>query len=383
VAQKLLLSLFSLLAFAALLEIGARVGSYLYYGRNPYYLFYGFRSWTNEQGEGHSDKRAGYFKFPAHEEMRYGTPEPFRTNNHGFRGPDFEARKPPDTYRIVCLGASSTFGYTNRDQGTYPFLLEKRFAEARAAGASGPRVEVINAGIPHLNSSNIRALLEQEIFGYEPDLITFYEGYNDATYPLAETRVQRWSRAADEYSAAYAALRKLVEKLGSRAMQGRWTRYQPGMDLAAVGRQLGLHHVMLRENLSAMLLAARERGVDFVLVKQPVTMWFEAQKRGLASGPRPGYEEEYRRVEERLRTEGAIPGYEATLYVHHALMELVEELAREHGFPLVDNVALLEGHVEDLVTTVHLSEAANERLASALHETIAPRIGAPGAPRNQ
>ena len=36
-------------------------------------------------------------------------------NNYGFRGSDFEIEKPEGTFRILTLGASSTFGYSSKD----------------------------------------------------------------------------------------------------------------------------------------------------------------------------------------------------------------------------------------------------------------------------
>ncbi|MBM4266394.1 MAG: hypothetical protein FJ144_07275 [Deltaproteobacteria bacterium] len=63
-----------------------------------------------------------------------------RINNHGFRGGDFAVAKPPGVIRVVTLGASSTFGYSNRDDETYPHRLEQILNER----GGGRRFEVIN-----------------------------------------------------------------------------------------------------------------------------------------------------------------------------------------------------------------------------------------------
>jgi hypothetical protein len=42
--KRLTVSAVSLVAILLVLEVGARVGSWLVLGRNPYYLFYGFVS---------------------------------------------------------------------------------------------------------------------------------------------------------------------------------------------------------------------------------------------------------------------------------------------------------------------------------------------------
>ena len=78
--------------------------------------------------------------------------------------------------RVLALGASSTFGYYSRDDQTYPFLLEREL-EARCRDRQ--RYEVINLGIPHLDSPSIAALFQSEGAVLDPDVVTFYEGVND------------------------------------------------------------------------------------------------------------------------------------------------------------------------------------------------------------
>lgn len=76
---------------------------------------------------------------------------PIRINNQGFRGPDFTVAKPPDVTRVLTLGASSTFGYHNRDDETYPYYLEQLLnADGRG------RFEVINFSIPHATAATSR-----------------------------------------------------------------------------------------------------------------------------------------------------------------------------------------------------------------------------------
>ena len=371
-ARKLGWSLVVFVAFFLSLELSARVGSFLYSGGNPYYLFYGLRSWSDEEGAGHTEKHAGYFKFPAGETLVYGTPEPARINNHGFRGEDFEVQKSPGTFRVVCMGASSTFGYLNRDEETYPsrlgVLLERRVGDA-GEGA----VEVINAGIPHFNTENVAACLEGELLAYGPDLLTLYTGCNDAVRPLAISRVDRASRLLDEYSAGYATLRKALNSVFGEVLFSQWTPYMARVDSAQVERQLRQHEARTRHNLERTLALSKSADVPLVLIRQPITTWFDRENRGgIASGEeRVGYEEEYERVASDLARQGWLPGFEVTLYVHHHLLEVIDQLAAEHDLPSVDNVALVSERPEGLGSKVHLTAAANERLANALVEVVA------------
>jgi len=74
----------------------------------------------------HGDERAGYTKYFPHEE-KWATDSRgrhrVRVNNHGLRGPDFADAKRPGVRRVLTLGASSTFGFENRDDETYPYYL--------------------------------------------------------------------------------------------------------------------------------------------------------------------------------------------------------------------------------------------------------------------
>jgi lysophospholipase L1-like esterase len=355
------------------LELGARVGSYLYYGRNPYYLFFGLRSWTDEEGEGHSEKHRGYFKFPASRTITYGTPQvSCRIGNHGFRGADFAAAKPADVRRVICTGASSTFGYLDEDDETYPYYLERELETKLGPG----RVQVINAGIPHSTSSNVVAMLREELLDYQPDVLTFYEGYNDASHPMAESTLQAVSRWFDEYSAAYAGLRKVVTSVAGPVLFGRWSGYLPHMDRATLERQLALHVDEWRASLERMSALAAEHGIPLVLVRQPMTLWFDRKSRGQVhdGDPRPTYEQEYAEIATKLANDGLVDDLEASLYIHHHLLEELDAFAREHSLAVVDNVALLAEQPEGLGSRIHLFPEANRRLARELAETIEPLL---------
>src|SRR5574342_364464 len=164
-------------------EAGARVFFYVKEGFNPYYLLYGFIADT----QWHSREERGYSKFQPNsiyrQKLRDETLE-MHINSDGFRGVDFTKPKPAGTIRVACLGASSTFGYNDPDDATYPYRLEQMLRE----GLPGQHVEVLNLGIPHLRLSNILALARVELPRLEPHVVVFYEGYNNAI--LSEDRSQ-------------------------------------------------------------------------------------------------------------------------------------------------------------------------------------------------
>lgn len=86
----------------------------------------------------------------------------------------FLARKPPGTYRIFCLGASTTVGFPYMFNGSYSSLLRDRLITL----FPDQRVEVVNVGITAVNSYTV-ADLARELMDYEPDLLIVYAGHNE------------------------------------------------------------------------------------------------------------------------------------------------------------------------------------------------------------
>lgn len=360
--------LFAVVVFVVLMlgiEVTGRVVSYIVYGFNPYYLCYGFYSLTDHEGGGYTNKQRGYSKFPVNTTIKYGVPEPCRINNQGMRGQDFETKKAPGTFRVVCMGASSTFGFTDRDEGTYPRLLQKLFDQ----DGLSPKVEVINAAIPKMRAKNIRAMYENEIVDYDPDLVTYYEAFNDSNVPEQST-VQVVYRWLDEHSAAFAGIRKGVNWALGPVLAAWWELPHVERDVAEKRAQLRADEVAT--NMGRLIEVAQGRGTEVVLIKQPMTVWFERVTRRLVApdSPRSTYEQEFREVDEKLRTTGRLQGWELTIYTHHKITDRVPELASRYGLEVIDNVALVAEKPERLASHVHLTEEANARLAEELHKTI-------------
>jgi lysophospholipase L1-like esterase len=92
------------------------------------------------------------------------------TNNLGLRGPDAAERKPRRTYRVLCLGDSTTFGWGVTDEQSYPRVAETTLA-ARD-GLFGRRGEFLNAGVPGYTLQRIERYLVRDLLALEPDLVT-------------------------------------------------------------------------------------------------------------------------------------------------------------------------------------------------------------------
>jgi hypothetical protein len=94
-------------------------------------------------------------------------------NSHGFRTPEFDAKKSPGSVRVICVGGSTTVQGRTNDL-TYPALLQEAL---RARHPTCP-VEVLNFGISATDST--RWLKDSgTLFGYAPDIVVQYDAVND------------------------------------------------------------------------------------------------------------------------------------------------------------------------------------------------------------
>lgn len=99
----------------------------------------------------------------------------YRINSQGFRGPDFNVDKSPNTIRICCIGNSCTFGWEIPEGTTYSDLLQIELNRLYP----NQTFEVINCGVPGYTSHQGLTLLTEKILEFQPDIITLSFGWND------------------------------------------------------------------------------------------------------------------------------------------------------------------------------------------------------------
>ncbi len=122
--------------------------------------------------DGESVLRPGVFvqQVASHYDDGYRRVVFFTINRYGLRGPMPADPKRPGRKRILCLGGSSTFGYTVSDGEEWPAQLAKRL---------GDGFEVLNAGRPGATTYADFSYLRDRLLRLEPDLVVLYEGFND------------------------------------------------------------------------------------------------------------------------------------------------------------------------------------------------------------
>lgn len=94
-------------------------------------------------------------------------------NSLGFRTPEFSPRKAAGTFRVICIGGSTTVAGRTNDE-TYPAFLERKLRERFPS----LRTEVLNLGISGTTSDYWVARREQ-LFALGPDVVVEYSAIND------------------------------------------------------------------------------------------------------------------------------------------------------------------------------------------------------------
>jgi lysophospholipase L1-like esterase len=317
--------------------------------------------WTTRSVEQHQNAAAGgYAKYYPNQsrfdfDVETGERFPVTINSKGFRGRDFSEQKAPHTIRVVTLGASSTLGYFARDDETYPVYLEKLLNES----LPGDSIEVINLGIPHLTVANIHALLMNEALPLDPDVITFYEGNNDAMH-LEDALTQQSS------------LRKIAGMVGGRVLtvafianflDNPWHRAHSPEVVATHSEAIADDFL---RHLSGINEECQKRGILFVVASQQRN----SQSVGRQALKGMTYQQERAHIEGRLRANQKMTPQELTFLAHAILMDRLHEWARTNHVPYADVIARLDQDRDVLVSWVHLSARGNQLVAAAFADEI-------------
>jgi tetratricopeptide (TPR) repeat protein len=87
----------------------------------------------------------------------------------------FSRVKPASTFRILCIGESTTAGFPFESQVPFPVQLREILAHAYP----GRRFEVLNAGISAISSYVTLDLLDELLRETDPDVVVAYLGHNE------------------------------------------------------------------------------------------------------------------------------------------------------------------------------------------------------------
>ena len=311
----------------------------------------------------HANSPGNYSKyFPNQKRVDFDidTGESFEVtiNSRGVRGEDFSDKKKPGVIRVITLGSSSTFGYFDRDDETYPAYLEEILNKSWPGDVT---VEVINLGVPHLKAENILDLFLAEGVDLDPDVVTFYEGNNDAgKMRTAYKSVGNSSVGADSAeSQGYFITVDWIKSLIDNNLRNRYAVSDFEEAVAEISEEFV-------GDINRIYQECSKRGILFVVANQQKNS--QTVPRNDLKGMT--YQEEVDLIMPKLTGKEKLTQWQVLFLSHAVLVKDLEVWAQENNVPFVDAIAALDNNRDVLVSWVHLSPRGNQMLAEALAEKI-------------
>jgi len=355
-----------------LFEVGARVVYFVQDDFNPYYLKFGFIpdvEYTSADSDGYAKFRPNA---PRHQRVGRETIA-IQINANGFRADyDFATPKPAGTLRIAALGASSTFGYSNRDHETYPYQLEQILRQQ----FPDRRIEVLNLGIPEARLENLIALARAEFPSLQPDIVTLYSGANNATRDKPRDEAGALYRMKDWFafhSVAWRAIHPLLLNVYYRVIKtfNRDVAGAPNLGIPVqmtpeqVERLRGGLRRAYRTQVEELAAYVDSIGATLVPITQGYTLYRMARF-PLREGGWRSYAGEVALVDSMLARDAGLLAPHTTMLIHNDLMNELRDLTAVRELPLVEGIPVLDDDREHMMS----SPTGNGRLAAAIRDVL-------------
>jgi len=288
-------------------------------------------------------------------------------NEKGYRGQNFEVKKPDGTIRIIIFGGSAVFDIVSTKGEDWPHRVQGKLKEA---GFSN--VEVINAGIIAHTALESVGRLFAEGYAFEPDYVLIYNAWNDIKYFSSHKTALRTLRPSSqgfdpriqytnivdrwlcEWSQLYTVLRRVYYKkklkLGKEGMRkagdtqhsigtldpNGFRQYQLAMEMFVdLARNIGAEPILMTQarlvHASSILTPEKRKRVDYHYV-------------GLS--------------------------HEALIEAFDQLDAIVRKVSAEKGAMLLDASAHLSGKEWAFDDHVHVVPKGSEALAQFIVERL-------------
>ena len=143
----------------------------------------------------------------------------YRVNAEGLRGPQVAVVPEPGVRRVAVLGDSIAFGYWVAEKDAFPRQLEGMLNES---AGGGPRVEVLNFGVPGYNLEQEIELARSRALAFSPAVVVVafclndLEGIFSYELGLVQERADRGRTLAG----------RLREELVGRSVLFSWVEYR-------------------------------------------------------------------------------------------------------------------------------------------------------------
>ncbi len=281
------------------------------------------------------------------------------------RGPSPSVDKANGNLRLIAMGGSSTFGVNNPDDATWPAYLERILRGRYRMG-----VEVINAGKVGYQIPDFLHALSSHWIAYRPDLVLYYEGWNDTTLPVVASQVHHDVRRFNRYSrigraASWAYGRSMLYTYLVEKTRFILVSREKGKIVPPIGR--------FRRQLEELVQLLRRHGITPVFVLQVYDVPADPSLRHLSLED----EEQVRAFILRRVQDNARPSTDPLTKIRvvqaQVMGEVVRRTGEKFGVQVVDPWPVFtryRGTAPLFCDIVHLTDEANYLLARTIDREL-------------
>ncbi|MCE5271105.1 hypothetical protein LLH00_07440 [bacterium] len=185
-------------------------------------------------------------------------------NGFTWRGKAFQPLKADGTYRILTVGGSTVESRNNADEETWSAQLETMLNDSTTAGV---HYEVINGGKVGYNSESVFLHLQNYGFALQPDMVIYYEAYNDVNKGLLDKKIGLLGRS----TFGWLHRRLYFSSMLYTYLVQKWHYRQADRMLSGgnSGRS-GEETRLIEQGMRQIIQACRERSIQFVYVRQAI-----------------------------------------------------------------------------------------------------------------
>ena len=141
--------------------------------------------WLYPQEKYQNDTQIGHWLESG--QQAYTHDKAVSTNSIGIRDKEFKNEIPHNTYRVLALGDSQTFGNGLESADTWPKQLQLQLNQK----STGKHVEVINCGLPASDTWQHEIILKRMLETYQADAVVLAFYVNDVVKRFTPIPVQR------------------------------------------------------------------------------------------------------------------------------------------------------------------------------------------------
>lgn len=189
------------------------------------------------------------------------------TDGHGFRiGEQRDDNAPANGKQILCVGDSTTFGWSVAGRNTFAHVLETSLAKKQP----DQNWTVHNSGVPGYSSHQMRLTAERWIPELEPDIVVICIGNNDA-----------WPARVSDRAAQQSGLASGVVNLLGKSAFLSWaasllrTEEEPENPMYFADDSVPrVSDDEMAENVEAVIALARKHGARVMMLGAPANLHF-------------------------------------------------------------------------------------------------------------